>query len=118
MSKNVKGPVTALWPIMWCLGFAEAAIGAIAYSNTVPGWFLCVAAILMLGMVLGVYLVMYTRYPGFLTVSGREAVELAKFRMLIENTESIDKFDKQVLMSVIQTTTLPDPQDIQMTSDN
>lgn len=98
---------------MWCLGFAEAAVGAIAHSGTAPGWLLCLVAVCMLGLVLWVYLHMYTIYPGFLTISGRDAVELAKYRMLIENIESLDKLDRRILDAVLRASDAPDPKDIQ-----
>ena len=100
---------------MWCLAFAESALGAASFSGEVPGWLTCLTATLMLLMVLITYWCMYSKYPGFLTLSGRDAVELSKFKMLLENPnhEWLEKLDHRTLTALMQPTHKVDVQDIQ-----
>lgn len=79
----------ALYPIMWSCGFAQGALAII--GGTMPDdaqcWLvlcLIVASVIMLGMVLGTYWLMFSKYPGFLTATGRNAVILGKVRMILE----------------------------------
>lgn len=107
--------MNALWPIMWCLAFAESAIGAISFSSDVPGWLTCTTALAMLLMVLYTYWRMYSKYPGFLTLTGQDAVELGKFRMLLETAdlEWLERLNHRTLTALMRPRHEISAQDIQ-----
>ena len=69
----------------------------------------------MLLMVLITYWLMYSKHPGFLTLSGRDAVELGKFKMLLDNpkNEWLEKLDHRTLTALMQRTGELDEHDIQ-----
>lgn len=74
---------TALVFLGTCLGFAEASLGAIVGLSDANGNLIAVFALAALGMVLFTLCFMYKSNPGFLTLAGQQASDLAMLQSIL-----------------------------------